>query len=107
MLSQFASETRPDEVVTKTNLGQWHLIAFFFRKMIPIEIWYKTYNNKLLAIIKAFKTWYHYLEGCKHGVLIFTDYNNLRRFMDTKSLSSRQVCWAQKLSCYHFQIDYC
>ena len=27
--------------------------------------------------------------------------------MDTKSLSSRQVCWAQKLFCYHFQIDYC
>ena len=27
--------------------------------------------------------------------------------MDTKSLSSRQVCWAQKLSQYHFQIDYC
>ena len=27
--------------------------------------------------------------------------------MDTKSLSSRQVRWAQKLSQYHFQIDYC
>ena len=27
--------------------------------------------------------------------------------MDTKSLSSRQVRWAQKLFCYHFQIDYC
>ena len=27
--------------------------------------------------------------------------------MDTKSLSFRQVCWAQKLSQYHFQIDYC
>ena len=27
--------------------------------------------------------------------------------MDTKSLSSRQVWWAQKLSKYHFQIDYC
>ena len=26
--------------------------------------------------------------------------------MDTKILSSRQVCWAQKLSQYHFQIDY-
>ena len=25
--------------------------------------------------------------------------------MDTKSFSSRQVRWAQKLSCYHFQID--
>ena len=27
--------------------------------------------------------------------------------METKSLSSKQVCWAQELSCYHFQIDYC
>ena len=24
--------------------------------------------------------------------------------MDTKSLSSKQVCWAQKLSCYHLCI---
>ncbi len=27
--------------------------------------------------------------------------------MNTKSLSSRQVRWAQELSQYHFQIDYC
>ena len=27
--------------------------------------------------------------------------------MNTKSLSSRQVRWAQELSRYHFQIDYC
>ena len=27
--------------------------------------------------------------------------------MDTKSLSSRQVRWAQELSRYHFRIDYC
>ena len=26
--------------------------------------------------------------------------------MNTKILSSRQVCWAQELFCYHFQIDY-
>ena len=26
--------------------------------------------------------------------------------MDIKSLSFRQVRWAQKLSCYHFRIDY-
>ena len=35
------------------------------------------------------------------------DYNNLRRFMNTKSLSSRQVRWAQELSRYHFRINYC
>ena len=62
--------------------------------MIPAETWYKTHNNKLLAIIEAFKTWRHDLEGCKHEVLIFTDQINLRHFMDTKSPSSRQVRWA-------------
>lgn len=37
---------------------------------------------------------------------MLTDHNNIRRFMDTKSLSSRQVCWAQELSRYHFRTDY-
>ena len=27
--------------------------------------------------------------------------------MNTKSLSSCQVCWAQELFRYHFRIDYC
>ena len=59
--------------------------------MISAEIYYKTHNSKLLAIVEAFKTWRHYLEGCKYKVLILTDHNNLHQFMDTKSLSSRQV----------------
>ena len=75
--------------------------------MIPVEIRYKTNNGELLAIVEAFKTWHHYLEGCKHEVFILMDHNNLRHFMDIKNLSSRQVRWAQKLFQYHFQIDYC
>ena len=59
--------------------------------MIPAKTWYKTYDGKFLAIVEAFKTWRHYLEGCKHKILVFTDHNNLRCFMDTKSLSFRQV----------------
>ena len=94
VLSQLASGTSTDEVVTKTDLSQWHPVAFFSRKMIPAETWYKTHDGELLAIVKALKTWRHYLEGCKHEVLILTDHNNLYCFMDTKSLSSRQVRWA-------------
>ena len=44
--------------------------------------------------------------GLKYEVLILTDHNNFQRFMDMKNLSSRQVCWAQELSKYHFWIDY-
>ena len=92
--------------LTSDNLGQWHLLAFFSRKMIPAETRYETYNDELLAIVEAFKTWRHHLKGSQHKVLVFTNHNNLCWFMDTKSLSFRQVCWAQELSCYHFQIDY-
>ena len=95
-----------ESISTKSEFDQWHPVANFPWKMIPAETCYETYNGEFLAIIEAFKTLRHYLEGCKHEVLVLTDYNNLRRFMDTKRLSSRQVCWAQKLSRYHFQIDY-
>ena len=106
MLSQLAFETRPDKVVIKTNLSQWHPIAFFLRKIILAETWYKTHNNKLLAIVKVFNTWHHYLKSCKHEVLVLTDYNNLCYFMDMKSLSSKQVRWAQELFQYYFRFDY-
>ena len=74
------------------DLGQWHLVAFFFRKIISAETRYETYDSELLSIIEASKTWRHYLEGSQHEVFVLTDHNNLRRFMHTNSLSSRQVC---------------
>ncbi len=92
--------------LTSDDLGRWHPVAFFSRKMIPAETWYETHNNELLAIVKAFKTWRYYLENCKHEVLVLTDHKNIQHFIDTKSLSSRQVRWAQELSKYYFRIDY-
>ena len=92
--------------LTSDDSGRWHPVAFFSRKMIPAETRYETHDGELLAIVEAFKTWRHYLEGSQHEVLILTNHNNLRRFMETKSLSSKQVRWAQELSRYHFQIDY-
>ena len=74
--------------------------------MIPAKTQYKIYNAELLVIIKAFQIWRHYLEGCKHAVLVLANHNNLRWVMDTKSLSFRQVRWAQELSRYYFRIDY-
>ena len=75
--------------LTIDNLGLWYPVAFFLRKIIPAEIKYETYDGELLVIVEAFKTWRHYLERSQHEVLVFTDHNNLRWFMDTKSLSSR------------------
>ena len=89
------------------DLGQWHPVAYYLRKMIPAKTQYKTHNGELLAIVEAFKTWRHYLEGWKYKVFVYTNHNNLCRFKDTKNLSSCQVWWAQELSKYYFCIDYC
>ncbi len=105
--SNYVTHENLNPISSKSEIGQWYPVAFFPRKIIPAGTWYKTHDEELLTIVEAFKTWRHYLEGCKYKVLVFTDHNNLRRFMDTKSLSSRQVRWAQELSQYHFQIDYC
>ena len=88
-----------------TDSGQWHPVAHYFRKMFPAETRYKTHNSKLLAIVKAFKTWRHYLEGCKHKALVLTVHNNLQQFMDTKSLRFCQIRWAQELFYYYFRIN--
>lgn len=75
--------------------------------MIATKTRYKTHNDELWAIVKTFKIWKHYLKNCKHEVPIFIDHHNLLQFMNMENLSSCQVRWAQKLSNYHFQIDYC
>ena len=78
MLSQLASRTSLNGVVTKTSLRQWYPEVFFLRKMIPAETQYETHDVELLAVVKAFKTWRHYLEGCKHEVFVLMDHNNPR-----------------------------
>ncbi len=36
--------------------GQWHPVAFFSKKKIPVETQYETNDKELLAIVEAFKT---------------------------------------------------
>lgn len=62
--------------------------------MIPAETNYKTHNEELLALVKAFKTWRHNLKGLKQKVLVLKDYNNLCQFMSMKNLSFKYVQWA-------------
>ena len=73
--------------LTLDDLGWWYLVAYYFYKIILVKTWYKTHNGKLLAIIEAFKIWWHYLKDCKYKILVLTNHNNLCRFMDIKSLS--------------------
>lgn len=59
-----------DPKFSKSKIGQYYPIIVFFKKMILIEIKYKTHNPEFLAIVKAFQNWCHYLEGCKYKIFV-------------------------------------
>ena len=57
--------------------------------MILAKTQYKIYNREFLAIAEAFETPYHYFEVSEYEVFVFMDHNNMRYFIDIKSLNSR------------------
>src|ERR1700722_20223698 len=83
-----------------------HPIAFMSKTLSPAERNYNIYDKELLAVIRAFKEWRHWLEGTAIPVMIVTDHKNLEYFMTTKSLTKRQNRWAIFLSEFNFKIRY-
>ena len=91
ILSQYALEEQ-----------EWRPVDFFSRKLIAAEINYDTHDQELLAIVKSVQHWRRYLAGI-HFELI-TDHENLKWFMETKTLNHRQVRAYLTLSEYDFTI---
>ena len=85
----------------------WHPVAFWSRKLTGTECNYSIHDGELLAIMEVFKHWRYYLEGARYTIEIISDHKNLRYFMETKYLESRQARWAMYLAIYDFEIMYC
>ncbi len=85
---------------------QQKLIAYQSRKLSKSEKRYEVHNKELLVIVKALQDWRPYLAGTEKSIQIYTDHKNLRNFATTKQLNQWQVCWAEQLANYEFQIHY-
>ena len=81
-------------------------VAFFSRRLSPVECNYEIYDKELLAIIRAFEEWRPELQGAAYPVKVITDHKNLEYFTTTKQLSRRQARWAEYLSRFDFKITY-
>ena len=55
-LDQCLSESDENFSSESSDVGQWHPVAFFSRKIIPAETRYETHDQDLLAIVEIFKT---------------------------------------------------
>ena len=73
--------------------------------MSPAEQNYDIHDKEMLAIVDAFKVWRHYFHGAK-TIPVYTDHNNLKYFMEAKTLNGRQARWAAYLSQFDFKVIY-
>ena len=87
-----------------TDDGEIHPVAFFSCMLSGAELNYNTHDKELLAIFKAFKTWFHYLESPHHAIDIIADHKNLKYFSLTKVLTRHQARWSEYLSAFNMVI---
>ena len=59
--------------------------------MLSAEQKDEMYDVELLAMVESFKTWRNNVERAFYTILILTDYINLKKFMEKKFLSSKQI----------------
>ena len=69
----------------------WKPVAFYSHKMSKEERNYSTGDGEMLAIVRAFKEWRHYLETPSKTTIVLTDHETLQSFMTTKALNRRQA----------------
>jgi hypothetical protein len=67
---------------------------------------YETHDQKLLIIVECFKHWKHYLKKNYHTMKVFIDHNNLKDFMNVKTLNERQIKWMMRLINFDFIIKH-
>ena len=62
-------------------------MAYYSKKLTPLELNYNIYNKELLAIVIVLKKWRVFLQGITELFIIKTDYKNLIEFLTTKELN--------------------
>jgi hypothetical protein len=98
-IESYASKVATGAVLTQLNSnGDQHPCAFISKMFSPTEQNYEIYNRELLGIIRALEGWRHYIQGCKHMTIIYSDHKNLTYFRTAQKLNRRQARWSLYLS---------
>ena len=70
----FAISTILSQLIEET--GQWYFVAFWLRKIVPMERNYKARKLEMLAVIEDCKHWRHYLKSATYNIRVIINYMN-------------------------------
>lgn len=93
-------------VLSQEQDGRWHPCAYLSSSMTEAERNYDVHDRELLAIMKTFGAWRHYLAGSPHKIDVWSDHRNLEYFRTARKLNRRQARWSAELQDYDFQITH-
>lgn len=93
-------------VISQQHEEHWHPCAYISASMNEAERNYDVHDRELLAIMKTFEAWRHYLAGSPHKIDVWSDHRNLQYFQTARKLNRRQACWSTELQDYDFQITH-
>ena len=88
----------------KDNL--WHPCAYLSKSFTATERNYQIYKQELLSIIRAFKAWWHFLQGSPHPVKILMDHKNHTYFKMSQNLNRWQARWHLFIQHFNFILKY-
>ena len=69
----------------------WRPVAFFLKAMNPADRNYEIYDKEMLAIMKAFEEWLHYIKGAQEMIEVLTDHQNLTYLHKPQNLNWQQA----------------
>ena len=107
-LAPFQVECDASKVATGAVLRQqgptgfWHPCAFLSKSFTSAERNYQIYDRELLAIVRAFEAWRHFLQGSPHQVEVLTDHKNLTYFKSAHKVNRRQARWQIFLDSFNY-----
>ena len=73
-------------------------IAFLSRRFSAAESVLPVHLQEGIAVVEAFKTWRHHLEGAANGVVVHTDHHSLTRLHSQPRLDRTQAGWMDVLA---------
>ena len=86
--------------------GILHPIAFYSRSLSPAERNYHIHDTELLAAIEGMEHWRHFFAYSEFPATVLTDHKNLEYFSEKRSLSPRQIRYAERLSRFNVKVLY-
>lgn len=86
--------------------GTLHPVAFYSRSLTAPERNYHIHDTELLAVIEGLEHWRHFFAFSDFPAVILTDHKNLEYFSQKRSLSDRQIRYAERLSKFNVRLHF-